>query len=281
MAFPVVESIGTTYNTGDTDVTNHDISTPSGLVNGEILFVLFNFDGDGTASSSDLTEILDYNHTTGSVGFWAGYRVVDGTEGSTVRVTTSTAEHATGWAVRISGAKQQAPDVSSTSEGNGTNPNPVNYSPPGGAKNRLWVAFCGVNGGTSTPTGWPHADNRTSAETGGSGAAGGAWCTRDSSAASFDPAAFITDSQDWVAVNIVLEEDTGSWEQEGFRFRKDDGSESTATWHAAQDTNVTLPNQTTTRLRILANATDDPASTAFTLQYRKVGDDATEWETIS
>lgn len=63
-------------------------------------------------------------------------------------------------------------------------------------------------------------------------------------------------------------------EQEGYRWRNDDGSETTATWKAAQDTTVTLPAGTVTRLRVIVNATGDPSSGQYKLEYRKVGDTA-------
>jgi hypothetical protein len=65
-----------------------------------------------------------------------------------------------------------------------------------------------------------------------------------------------------------------AYEQEGFRFRNDDGSESTATWKASQDTNVTAVKSANTRLRVLTDtANADPATKRMKLQYRKVGDD--------
>lgn len=57
-------------------------------------------------------------------------------------------------------------------------------------------------------------------------------------------------------------------EQEGFRFRNDDGSETTATWVAAQDTGVTFPLDTNLRLRDLINAVGDPASKTFRIDYK-------------
>jgi hypothetical protein len=57
-------------------------------------------------------------------------------------------------------------------------------------------------------------------------------------------------------------------EQEGFRFRNDDGSESAATWKANQDTNITLAADTAARIRMLLNATGDPASIGAQLEYR-------------
>jgi len=67
-------------------------------------------------------------------------------------------------------------------------------------------------------------------------------------------------------------------EQEGFRVRNDDGSEITATWQAAQDTNVNIRLDTNTRLRVLINATGNPATKQYQLEYRKVGD--TVWRKV-
>ncbi len=61
-------------------------------------------------------------------------------------------------------------------------------------------------------------------------------------------------------------------EQEGFRFRNDDGSESGATWKANQDANVTVPKNQNTRLRMLINATGDPAADSYQLEWRKTND---------
>lgn len=61
----------------------------------------------------------------------------------------------------------------------------------------------------------------------------------------------------------------GSVEQEGYRWRDDDGSESGASWLASQDGNITRPSETTTRLRTLLNATDDPDSAQYQLEYKK------------
>jgi hypothetical protein len=64
-------------------------------------------------------------------------------------------------------------------------------------------------------------------------------------------------------------------EQAAFRFRNDNGSESAATWLAAQDTNITQPVATNTRLRVQVQATTgDPSSTQFRLDYKKSTDSA-------
>lgn len=63
-------------------------------------------------------------------------------------------------------------------------------------------------------------------------------------------------------------------EQEGFRFRNDDGSETTATWQAAQDTNVSGPSGQNTRVRALLNATNAPVKNLSTLMYAEPGSSA-------
>lgn len=84
----------------------------------------------------------------------------------------------------------------------------------------------------------------------------------------------------WIGVDIVAAPATPpvTLEQEGFRFRNDDGTEATATWQAAQDTTVTLPPGQRVRLRLLVNAGGDPASSQYELQYRKVG--AAAWRNL-
>jgi hypothetical protein len=69
------------------------------------------------------------------------------------------------------------------------------------------------------------------------------------------------------------------YEQEGFRWRNDDGSESAATWAAAQDVNITAPRQSRRRLRILINTTLDAPSNAYRLEYNRVGDN--DWRVVS
>lgn len=83
---------------------------------------------------------------------------------------------------------------------------------------------------------------------------------------------------DDVVVNGTVA-DLGTVELEGYRWRDDDGSETTASWLAAQDTNITQAKSTNTRLRVVLNATDNPPSQNYQLEVRKVGD--TDWTVIS
>ncbi|QQR77515.1 MAG: hypothetical protein IPJ67_05325 [Candidatus Moraniibacteriota bacterium] len=65
---------------------------------------------------------------------------------------------------------------------------------------------------------------------------------------------------------------SASIEQEGFRWRADDGSESAASWLQLQDVNIVRSTGTNTRLRTLLNATGDPATAQYQLEYKKSTD---------
>lgn len=67
-------------------------------------------------------------------------------------------------------------------------------------------------------------------------------------------------------------------EQEGFRFRNDDGSQTGATWLAAQDTAATVALDTPFRLRTVLDTTDDYPSTQFQLEYTEDG--TSDWRAI-
>jgi hypothetical protein len=92
---------------------------------------------------------------------------------------------------------------------------------------------------------------------------------------------FVCDSANRLAIcSISLGSAALAVEQEGFRFRNDDGNETAATWRQAQDVVDSIPKNTNFRLRVLANHTGDPSSQQVTLQYRKVGDADSEWRDI-
>ena len=62
---------------------------------------------------------------------------------------------------------------------------------------------------------------------------------------------------------------SASLTQYAFRFRNDDGSESAATWDAAENTNVSLSPGSKIRLRVGIDATGNPESKDFQLEYRR------------
>lgn len=79
---------------------------------------------------------------------------------------------------------------------------------------------------------------------------------------------------------VFIGTDLLSREQEGFRFRNDDGSESGATWAQNQDVNHEVAKQTNTRLRVLGDMTGDANAEAATLEYKEASDGADEWRPV-
>lgn len=69
-----------------------------------------------------------------------------------------------------------------------------------------------------------------------------------------------------------------SLDQEGFRFRNDDGTETTATWSGEQDAGVTAAKGANLRLRVLVNASGDMPATVPLYKYRKQGE--TDYRTL-
>lgn len=85
----------------------------------------------------------------------------------------------------------------------------------------------------------------------------------------------VTDVADPPAVNYGV---SATLTQEGFRWRNDDGSESTATWADTQDTDITLAPETPVRIRILVDASGAPNSSQFRLEYKLTSD--SNWSVI-
>ncbi len=75
-------------------------------------------------------------------------------------------------------------------------------------------------------------------------------------------------TQVWMEVDYTA----ASTEQEGFRWRADDGSETTATWLANQDTDITRAESLNTRLRILLNTTGTADPRQYILFYKLSSD---------
>lgn len=70
-------------------------------------------------------------------------------------------------------------------------------------------------------------------------------------------------------------------EQEGFRFRNDNGSESAATWRQTQDVDDTVGKEENIRLRMLTDyATGDPTTAQVTLQYKRDDEGSSEWRDV-
>jgi hypothetical protein len=79
---------------------------------------------------------------------------------------------------------------------------------------------------------------------------------------------------------VIYDKIVPDHEQEGYRWRNDDGSESAATWKQVQDLMVNSTPGSALRLRVISDFPVNPPSGGLTLQYKKAGSPDEEWETI-
>lgn len=70
-------------------------------------------------------------------------------------------------------------------------------------------------------------------------------------------------------------------EQEGFRWRYDDGDEDGATFSAPQDEHSAASIGIKKRLRTIVNVTGTPSTEEFELQYRRVGSPSEDWRKVN
>ncbi len=98
---------------------------------------------------------------------------------------------------------------------------------------------------------------------------GGSYKTFASAGATAMDWDFDSASTDYAHLVVAIAANPADIEQEGFAFGDDDGNEASHTLET-QDTNITKPLGAKT-IRLLANATGDPPSTAYKLKYQKDG----------
>ena len=69
--------------------------------------------------------------------------------------------------------------------------------------------------------------------------------------------------------------------QEGYRWRNDDGSEAAATFRQLQDVDDSIAKEINVRLRALIDATGDPASEQYQIEYKEDADPDVEYRKVS
>lgn len=250
--------LGVTTAVFNTDSTTHNHTVPT-VDAGDLVLIVF---GGNTANAhtaytstepSGFTEVLD--NGDGQFDDAGDFRVsigvfgknCDGSEdGANANVATSTAIAGSGHIYHIdagtwSGDVTDIETAVSATIIDGTADSP-NLAPSHGSQEYLWLT-AGItdNDGpiiTAAPTNYT---NFTSTEALSTEDSTFATARRFTTASSEDPGAFTQGGgvENCMAVTIavppVLAAEEGTVEQEGYRFRNDDGDEDAATWIAAQD----------------------------------------------
>ncbi|HXE75321.1 MAG TPA: hypothetical protein VNN18_06780 [Candidatus Xenobia bacterium] len=187
------------------NVTNHTFNLPTGIASDDLLIIIASFDAVPTVTwPSGWTQLIHTATTNNFATFDVYYRIADGTEGSTITVTTSTSEGSAHTSYRITGY-QGTPEVCTVVVANTNVPNPCSLSPSWGADDTLWLAVMGYNGNHSIsafPTNYSNTISNRWASSNGTGVGSG---ERQLNAASEDPGTFtISASNDTAASTLAV-----------------------------------------------------------------------------
>lgn len=195
MAFPVEASAtGAGENAG---TTTHVCNLPSSIASGNLLVLVFHVVGNTTITTpTGWTSVLNTADTT-TQRTAIFYRIADGTEGSTVSVTTSASLRCEYRSLRFTGAHAStAPEASAAAYASSNAPDPPSLDPAGwGTEDTLWYAIEAGNDATKTVNTYPtnYTGGVQHVSTGGTPGQL-ALASRNLNAASADPGAFALSS---------------------------------------------------------------------------------------
>lgn len=258
------------------------VSWPAATDAGDLLLV-FGLATTAISAIAGCTELLSGTLGTYDFGVWA--KVADGSEdgGSAAVTGPGSSDLGIYHALRIEAGTWIGSlgglIVSIIAEGTSTAPDPPEATGP--SADYLAVACAGIeeeggfSSGPSGYTGFTSSDDSTNSSM--------ATAYREVTAAAENPGtfAFAGTADPWGAVTVLVPpSNVVLWEQEGYRWRNDDGSETTATWKEAQDTPITLAAEAVARLRMLLDVTGDPGSVPVTLQFKRDDEAASEWRNV-
>lgn len=189
-------TLAVAYSHETTNTTSHVVTLPAYEI-GDELFVYFSKDGSAAASAwpSGWTELFSDSRASPDARHEFRYRIADGTEGSTITITTAAAEESASVAGAVKGYLG-VPETGALASGFGTSVNLASFDPSWGIEQTLWLA-CATADDTSTGTttlstySTQYLDNRHADGTGGTDHILHAFCTRRYLAASDDPDVFI------------------------------------------------------------------------------------------
>jgi len=196
MPFPAVASTNSSQQAANT--TSHTVNLPAGIAAGNLLFIFFNVTGVTNVNTPTNWNSLINLPGTGPDGATPRtvvfYKVADGTEGSTVTITTSASKKSQHFTYRITDYSG-TPEVSTGATGTTTSPDPDSLTPLGGSKDYLWIAVTAwvMDLGNMALSAYPtnYTDNQLSNKTGSTGDHNGmAVATRNNTASSENPGAF-------------------------------------------------------------------------------------------
>lgn len=202
MAFPTVAA--SAQSSEPTNVKNHDVSLPSGISAGDLLIAFFAHDGNVTTTwPSGWTQFVAGSQGT-AISLKIAYRIANGSEGTTIVVTTSGGERSAHQVYRITGWHGTTPPEGAANPQAGAT-NPPALTPSWGAADTLWWAVSGHNNGDGSYTAAPtNYTNLTQNSAPGTVGALLATSRRALNAVSDDPGTFTPNTGPAVAATVAV-----------------------------------------------------------------------------
>jgi len=207
--FPVVAAING-GNNWEHELT-HAINLPTGISAGDLLLVLFASDRYTQISwPSGWSTLFQTNDAWYGTTFGVGVRIADGTEESTITVTTSSQDAFAYTTYRITN-HGGIPDFAYIAGEPSLNPDPSSLTPFYGTKDTLWLAFEDNDGDVSVtayPVNYTDGRNDRWADFAGMGIGS---ARRQLNAASENPEVFtLSASKAWVAGVLAIQPPGGN-----------------------------------------------------------------------
>jgi hypothetical protein len=209
MTFPVVQSRN---NGSSASGTNSTINLPSGLSNGDLCIVFVGIVNGTISTPSGWTQLFDLA-VTPAPQFACYYRVCDGSEGTTLAITTSASIIRHYACYRITG--YSSPPESATTQGSGSSGavvDPPSLSPSWGAKDTLWFAVGSAENAISNLSGTPTSYSNTI----GDATPHLSSSERQNNTATENPSAYtINNTASWGAATVAVQPASAT----GYKFR--------------------------------------------------------------
>jgi len=208
---PSISVSATTTSATNTASTSHVVSLPSGS-NGKLFIFIEIADPSTTMTTpSGWNLVATQNNPSGDRSYIFG-RDADGSEGSTVTVTSSASFKSCHIAARVSDARvgftsSEVTTATPTTGASNANPDPGSVTTGWGTEQFLSFASCGVQTEGTAINAYPttHPDNRITSATSTGTSARNAIATRVLTGTSDNPGTFTTSiAVNWVAFTVAV-----------------------------------------------------------------------------
>lgn len=206
MAFPTIAA--TSQGNDAVNTTNHTVNLPTGIASGHLLLIFMGMDGNTSITWPAGWSILATDTNAGGDGTLSvAYRIADGSEGSSISVTTAASEAGSYICWRVTGWHGTTPPEAGTpATGTSTTPDPPSVTASWGSADNLFIAVTVWGSSSTNISGYPTNYSVSQMTDGASNSNIGAIALagRELAAASDDPGTFSIISTAWVANTIVV-----------------------------------------------------------------------------